>query len=143
MTATAKPTTPHHAKAGASPADVIRRAREAGVQVVDLRFTDLPGTWQHFSTPLAELTEDLFAEGISTAGTHRAKHNVSHSPRQPEGYFPVPHTNQLQELRSKIILATIAAGIDVEVHHQEAGTAGQTEIYMRFKALTPMADQMM
>src|SRR5438132_801495 len=69
MTATAKPTTPHHAKAGASPADVIRRAREAGVQVVDLRFTDLPGTWQHFSTPLAELTEDLFAEGIGFDGS--------------------------------------------------------------------------
>src|SRR3989442_6632574 len=69
MTATAKPTTTPHAKAGASPADVIRRAREAGVQVVDLRFTDLPGTWQHFSTPLAELTEDLFAEGIGFDGS--------------------------------------------------------------------------
>jgi len=40
-----------------SPADVIRRAREAGVQVVDVKFCDLPGTWQHFSLPLKELSE--------------------------------------------------------------------------------------
>ncbi|MCS7192599.1 MAG: glutamine synthetase, partial [Armatimonadetes bacterium] len=31
-------------------------AREAKVQIVDLRFTDLPGTWQHFSIPARELT---------------------------------------------------------------------------------------
>src|SRR5437879_11662982 len=55
--------------AGASPADVVRKAKEAGVQVVDLRFTDLPGTWQHFSIPLKELTEDLFAEGIGFDGS--------------------------------------------------------------------------
>src|SRR6266446_6611214 len=66
MTATLEPTTSTPAKpaAGASPADVVRKAKEAGVQVVDLRFTDLPGTWQHFSIPLKELTEELFKEGI-------------------------------------------------------------------------------
>jgi len=32
----------------ASPADVVRKAKEAGVQVVDLRFTDLPGTGSTF-----------------------------------------------------------------------------------------------
>src|SRR3989441_2888980 len=253
MTATAKPTTTPHAKAGASPADVIRRAREAGVQVVDLRFTDLPGTWQHFSTPLAELTEDLFAEGIGfdgssirgfqainesdmllfpdagsafvdpclevptlsltcdvkdpvtgepysrdpryvarkaeqhlaktgiadtayfgpeaefyifnsarfdqnahegyyyidseegvwNSGTDGGTPNLSHRPRHKEGYFPVPPTDRLQDLRSKIMLAMIAAGIEVEVHHHEVGTAGQTEIDMRFKSLTRMADQML
>jgi len=48
---------------------VVRKAKEAGVQVVDLRFTDLPGTWQHFSIPLKEMTEDLFAEGIGFDGS--------------------------------------------------------------------------
>src|SRR5438034_1051440 len=48
MTATLQPTTTASgvkAATGASPADVVRKAKEAGVQVVDLRFTDLPGTW--------------------------------------------------------------------------------------------------
>src|SRR3989449_11420931 len=72
MTATLEPTTSTPGAkpvAGASPADVVRKAKEAGVQVGDLRFTDLPGTWQHFSIPLKELTEDLFAEGIGFDGS--------------------------------------------------------------------------
>src|SRR5260370_35437894 len=55
--------------AASTPADVIRKAREAGLQAVDVRFTDLPGTWQHFSIPLKELTEDLFKEGIGFDGS--------------------------------------------------------------------------
>src|SRR2546426_9195793 len=72
MTATLEPTTTASgvkAATGASPADVVRKAKEAGVQVVDLRFTDLPGTWQHFSIPLKELTEELFTEGIGFDGS--------------------------------------------------------------------------
>src|SRR5436309_7849500 len=60
MTATLQPTTTASgvkAATGASPADVVRKAKEAGVQVVDLRFTDLPGTWQHFSIPLKRSEE--------------------------------------------------------------------------------------
>ena len=70
MTATLEPTaTPQAGKpATATAVDVIRKARDAGVQVVDLRFTDMPGTWQHFSIPLKELTEDLFKEGIGFDG---------------------------------------------------------------------------
>jgi glutamine synthetase len=40
-----------------------------GVQVVDLRFTDLPGTWQHFTMPVQRLTEDFFKEGIPFDGS--------------------------------------------------------------------------
>ncbi|MGH7698902.1 MAG: type I glutamate--ammonia ligase [Gemmatimonadales bacterium] len=255
MTATLEPVVSKEAKAAAapSPADVIRRAREAGVQVVDLRFADLPGTWQHFSVPLKELTEDLFAEGIGFDGSsirgfqainesdmllfpdpasafvdpclqvptlsltcdvvdpvtgepysrdprHVARKaeaylkqsgvattayfgpeaefyifnsvrfdqnahegyyhidseegiwnsgangggpNQGHRPRHKEGYFPVPPVDRLQDLRSKIMLALMAAGVEVEVHHHEVGTAGQTEIDMRFQPLVRMADQVM
>src|SRR2546422_3332503 len=72
MTATLEPTTTPQATkptTGAAPADVIRKARDAGVQVVDVRFTDLPGTWQHFSIPLKELTEELFTEGSGFDGS--------------------------------------------------------------------------
>ena len=253
MTATLEPTvTGGKAATGTSPADVIRRAKEAGVQIVDVRFTDLPGTWQHFSIPLKELAEDTFTdglgfdgssirgfqainesdmlllpdpasafvdpclgvptlsltcdivdpitrepysrdpryvarkaeaflkksgvattayfgpeaefyifnsvrfdqnahegyyhidseEGIWNSGTNGAP-NLGHRPRHKEGYFPVPPTDRLQDLRSKIMLAMIAAGIEVEVHHHEVGTAGQTEIDMRYNTLTRMGDQVM
>ena len=29
-----------------TPADVLQMAKEAGVKIVDLKFTDLPGVWQ-------------------------------------------------------------------------------------------------
>ena len=51
------------------PAEVIERARRAGIQVVDVRFVDLPGTWQHFSLPLDELDESSFSEGLGFDGS--------------------------------------------------------------------------
>jgi glutamine synthetase len=237
----------------ATPQQVIYRAKEAGIKIVDLRFTDLPGTWQHFSIPVKELTEDLFEEGIGFDGSsirgfqkihesdmllfpdpgsafvdpclqvptltlvcdvrdpvtkqaysrdpryvarkaeaHLARSGVADTsywgpevefyifnsvrfdqnahegyyhidsdegiwnsgrngtapnlgfrPRHKEGYFPVPPTDQLQDLRSRIVLAMQDAGIDIEVHHHEVGTAGQIEIDMRFDTLVRMADQVL
>src|SRR5437762_8580451 len=245
--ATAAPPTPK-----ISPKDVLRLAKEQQVKIVDLRFVDLPGTWQHFSIPVEELSEGLFSEGIGFDGSSirgfqhihesdmlllpdatsafvdpvlevktldivcdvvdpltRAPYsrdpryvakkaeeflpstgiadtsfwgpeiefyifnslrfdqaqnfgfyyidseegiwnsgsngtpNLAHRPRYKEGYFPVPPADKLQDLRSKMVRAMIDSGIDVEVHHHEVGTAGQTEIDMRFTTLTRMADQLM
>jgi glutamine synthetase len=235
-----------------SPRQVIERAQEQGVKIVDFRFTDLPGTWQHFSVPVKELTEDLFAEGIGFDGSsirgfqkihesdmllfpdpdtaivdpclevptmsiicdikdplrrqpysrdprfvarkaeaylresgvadtsywgpeaefyifnsvrydqnaHEGYYhvdsiegiwnsgkndlpNLGFLPRHKEGYFPVPPVDKLQDLRSRITLALLDAGVDIEVHHHEVGTAGQTEIDMRFDTLTTMADKVL
>jgi glutamine synthetase len=235
-----------------SPAEVLEKARAAGIKVVDLRFVDLPGTWQHFSVPLSGLEEDVFTDGIGFDGSsirgfqsidesdmllipdpdsatvdpvlqvptlylvcnvvdpltresytrdprhiaqkaeaHLARSgiadvsywgpeaefyifnsirfdqnaqsgyyfidseegiwnsgansgpNLAFRPRFKEGYFPVPPTDKLQDLRSEIMLKLIEAGVDVEVHHHEVGTAGQAEIDMRFTSLTRMADAMM
>src|SRR5216117_3825360 len=43
---------------------VLSLIKEKGVQVVDVKFTDLPGQWQHFSLPAATFDEDVFAEGL-------------------------------------------------------------------------------
>ncbi|HXV85526.1 MAG TPA: type I glutamate--ammonia ligase [Gemmatimonadales bacterium] len=258
MTATMPdPATKRAAPAPVAPApgpdDVLRMAREAGAEVVDVRFTDLPGTWQHFSLPVKELREGMFTEGLGfdgssirgfqainesdmlllpdpasafmdpclqvptlalvcdvadpvtgerysrdprfiarkaedyvvrsgvatttywgpeaefyifnsvrfdqnahegyyhidaeegiwNSGRNGGSPNLGHRPRHKEGYFPVPPVDRLQDLRSRIMLALERAGIDVEVHHHEVGTAGQTEIDMRFGTLVRMADQLM
>ena len=52
-----------------TPKDVIKLAKEKGAKIVDLRFIDVPGLWQHFSIPVGELTEELFAEGIGFDGS--------------------------------------------------------------------------
>lgn len=59
------------------------------------------------------------------------------------GYFPVPPTDTLQDVRSKIVLALESVGVPIEVHHHEVATAGQTEIDMRYGTLLRMADSVM
>ncbi|MEX3948439.1 type I glutamate--ammonia ligase [Paraburkholderia sp. EG287B] len=52
-----------------NPQQVIELLREHRIQIVDLKFTDLPGLWQHFSITLPEVHEDLFANGIGFDGS--------------------------------------------------------------------------
>jgi glutamine synthetase len=221
------------------------------VQMVDLRFIDLPGTWQHFSIPAVTMDESLFEEGIGFDGSsirgfksidesdmlllldpnsafvdptlevptlviicdvydpitrepyerdpryvarkaetylketgiasqsfwgpeaefflfsdvrygggtnssfyyvdsnegwwksgEEMKPNLGAQIAPKRGYFPTPPTDTLQDIRSKIVLALMATGIDVEVHHHEVATAGQCEIDMRFDSLLTMADKL-
>jgi glutamine synthetase len=49
--------------------DVVAFARDHDVQLVDLKFTDLPGTWQHFAVAARELGEDLLTEGAGFDGS--------------------------------------------------------------------------
>ncbi|HEX5415196.1 MAG TPA: type I glutamate--ammonia ligase [Chloroflexota bacterium] len=52
-----------------TPRDVVEFAREQGVKFVDYKFVDLLGTWQHFSTPISELEEDIFEDGLGFDGS--------------------------------------------------------------------------
>jgi glutamine synthetase len=56
-------------KTSTSPKEVLAYAREQGLKIVDYKFIDLPGTWQHFSAPLSELTDEVFAEGVGFDGS--------------------------------------------------------------------------
>ena len=40
-----------------------------GIELVDIRFTDLPGTWQHFTMPAHRLTEAFSEDGIPFDGS--------------------------------------------------------------------------
>jgi len=51
------------------PSDVLAMAKEKGAKVVDLRFMDFPGVWQHFTVPLRELEESSFEEGFGFDGS--------------------------------------------------------------------------
>jgi len=233
-----------------TPSEVIALAKENNVKIVDLKFMDLPGMWQHFSIMVDELTEELFEEGAGFDGssirgfqainesdmllfpdpstalvdpvcqvptlsitcnikdpitlenyTRDVRHiaqkaeaylqstgiadisywgpeaefyllndirygqtqnsgfyhvdsvegswnsgkeenpNLGYKPRYKEGYFPVPPSDTLQDIRSEICLKLIESGIDVEVHHHEVGTAGQGEIDIRFGTLTDTGDK--
>jgi glutamine synthetase len=235
-------------------AKTVKEVVELGktVKMVDLRFIDLPGTWQHFSIPAHRLDVELFEDGIPFDGSsirgfqeiHESdmlllldpetafidpvaeiptlviicnvhdpitKQAYSRDPRyvakkaeaylkqtgigdtaffgpeaeffifdnvryasstnesfyaidssegwwnsgdstkqnfggqiQPKrGYFPVPPTDSLQTLRSKIVMALEETGVEMEIHHHEVASGGQVELGMRFNTLTRMADQLL
>jgi glutamine synthetase len=233
------------------PADVLALAREKSVKVVDLRFMDMPGTWQHFSVPIQALSEDSFEEGLGFDGSSirgwktidqsdmlvmpdpstawidpfpreptliltcnvvdcitreeysrdprnvarnaeaylkstgiadisyfgpeaefflfddvlydsgpnfahfqvdsREGHwntgrdeggNLGYKIRAKSGYFPCPPSDQLQDVRTEMVLQMMEAGIAVEAQHHEVATGGQCEIDMRFDSLLTMADSL-
>ncbi|HKS48903.1 MAG TPA: type I glutamate--ammonia ligase [Amycolatopsis sp.] len=253
MATTARTSAPHRVTLTSEVGKLLDLIRQANIQVVDVKFCDLPGTWQHFSIPAATLDEEMIREGlgfdgssirgfqainesdmlllpdVSTAfvdpvlevptlsltcdiydpltlepysrdprfiafkaeeylrttgiattsywgpeaeffifnnvrfdqnaheafyhidaeegvwnsGRNGGSPNLGHRPRHKEGYFPVPPVDRLQDVRSKIMLALIKAGVPVEVQHHEVATAGQAEIDFRFGTLVQTADRLM
>jgi len=235
--------------------EVIKFIKDEGIQIVDLKFVDLPGLWQHFSISAKEFEESAFEEGVGFDGSsirgfqainesdmllmpdpdatfvdpftavptlniicdvrdpvtgelysrdprHVAKKaeeylkslkladkayfgpeaefyifdsvrfdqtynqgyyyidseegfwnsgkelingepNRGYKIRYKEGYFPVAPMDTQQDIRSEMMLTMERIGMRVEVHHHEVGTAGQTEIDMRFDTLTKMADNLL
>ncbi len=69
--------------------------------------------------------------------------NLGYKPRYKEGYFPVPPTDSLMDLRNEMVLNLINAGIDVEAQHHEVASGGQCEIDLRFQPLLKAADQLL
>jgi glutamine synthetase len=52
-----------------TPAEVLRLCKDEAIEIVDVRFSDLPGMTQHFSVPTHELSEDRFTEGFGFDGS--------------------------------------------------------------------------
>jgi glutamine synthetase len=54
---------------------VIRMVKENDIKIIDLKFNDLPGLWQHFSIPAAEITAiddpatSIWVDGIGFDGS--------------------------------------------------------------------------
>jgi len=45
-------------------------ARETKAEFIDLKFSDLPGTWHHITIPISALGPKLFAHGVGVDGSH-------------------------------------------------------------------------
>ncbi|MCE5334352.1 MAG: type I glutamate--ammonia ligase [Desulfobacteraceae bacterium] len=52
-----------------TPKEVLAFAKENGAKMVDFKFMDFIGTWQHFSNPISELSEDDFEAGYGFDGS--------------------------------------------------------------------------
>jgi glutamine synthetase len=58
-----------------TPEEVLKFVKENNIKIVDLKFNDLPGLWQHFSIPASELTDiddptrGIWVDGIGFDGS--------------------------------------------------------------------------
>jgi glutamine synthetase len=52
-----------------TPKSIIENAKKNGAKMMDIKFVDTFGTWQHFSCPIRELTEEIFSEGLGFDGS--------------------------------------------------------------------------
>ncbi|MBM3941511.1 MAG: type I glutamate--ammonia ligase [SAR202 cluster bacterium] len=52
-----------------TPAEAVQFCKDKGIGIIDLKFTDLPGTWQHLSLPVSEWSEENIADGYGFDGS--------------------------------------------------------------------------
>uniref|UniRef100_UPI0036F28934 type I glutamate--ammonia ligase n=1 Tax=Blastopirellula retiformator TaxID=2527970 RepID=UPI0036F28934 len=69
--------------------------------------------------------------------------NLGYKLRHKEGYFPVPPSDQMMDIRNEMMQTMIECGLDVECQHHEVATGGQCEIDLKFQEMVKMADQML
>src|SRR6204780_5949207 len=82
-------------------------------------------------------------EGAWNSGLEEDGGNLGYKPRYKAGYFPVPPMDHFADLRAEMTTNLLANGIQVEMQHHEVGTAGQSEINMRFGSLLEEAEKLM
>ena len=51
------------------PKDVLKMIKEQEIRVMDIRFMDFPGVWQHFTVPVSEVEESSFEDGYGFDGS--------------------------------------------------------------------------
>jgi glutamine synthetase len=69
--------------------------------------------------------------------------NLGYKVRHKEGYFPVPPTDTLGDLRQAMMTTLQETGIEIEVGHHEVASGGQCEIGQKFARLVAAADQLL
>ena len=63
-----------------TPKETVAKIKEENIRVIDIRYMDFPGTWQHFTVPACEFTEDSFEDGFGFDGSSmRAWQNIDNS----------------------------------------------------------------
>ena len=80
------------------------------------------------------------AEGAWNTNSEKYGANLGYKVSKKGGYFPVPPTDTLTDLRIEMAMTLESLGIPVEVFHHEVATGGQCELSMKFNSLKKMAD---
>ncbi|MFO7750058.1 MAG: type I glutamate--ammonia ligase [Desulfobacteraceae bacterium] len=52
-----------------TPKEIAEMVKEKKIRVIDVRYMDFPGTWQHFTVPASEFSEASFEDGFGFDGS--------------------------------------------------------------------------
>ncbi len=95
----------------------------------------------------SSMNRSFYSVDSEEAGWNTAREeeggNLGFKVRIKGGYVPVAPVDSQQDLRSEMVQVMQEAGLRVERHHHEGGTAGHAEINFRFDTLTSTADNLM
>ncbi|MEE9277476.1 MAG: type I glutamate--ammonia ligase [Dehalococcoidia bacterium] len=119
------------------PGEIRDFIQQNDIKIVDLKFTDLLGTWQHFSITTDEVTDELFADGIGFDGSSiRAFQGIE---RSDMNMIPDPSTAVLDPFTSHPtlhMLADIHDPITGDRYHKDPrGVAQRAEEYLKTTGL--------
>src|SRR5580765_3238225 len=93
---------------------VLKYASEQGAKFVSTRFTDLPGSWQHLTFPISELSEDSFKEGFGfDASSIRGWASIHESDML---LIPDPNSAFMDPFRTEPTLVMIGDAMDPTSH---------------------------
>src|SRR5512146_2056346 len=53
----------------ATPADILKKIEDEGIELIDLKFIDMPGIWQHLTVHKSQIDESSFNEGVAFDGS--------------------------------------------------------------------------
>jgi glutamine synthetase len=53
----------------ATAADILKKIEDEGIQLIDLKFIDLPGIWQHLTVHKSQIDESSFTDGVAFDGS--------------------------------------------------------------------------
>src|SRR5581483_6625201 len=99
------------------PKGVLDFANKHNAKILDLRFTDLPGLWQHVSYPIGELEESSFKAGFGFDGSSiRGWQSINESDML---LLPDPNTHKPYSRDPRQI------ALRAEAHLKESGVADQ------------------
>jgi glutamine synthetase len=120
-----------------TPKDVIAMVKENEVKVVDIRYMDFIGTWQHFSVPICEFTESAFEGGFGFDGSSmRAWQNIDNSDMI---VIPEPGTAKIDpffKVPTLAIIGNIHDPITLEPYSRDPrGIAKKVEQYIKSTGL--------
>src|SRR5256714_15537183 len=97
-------------KTDAGASDVLAMADKLGVRMVDLKFTDVPGTWQHMTLSISGVDEDAFSDGLGFDGSSiRGFQQISESDML---LMPDPTSAKIDPFYSERTLSLICNVID-------------------------------